>query len=97
MTRARPSDDPTLSLTPFLLPLGSSPSTTTHPSAYFPRVVAAIQEQVTKGIHLQQNCMISQPMVRLLEKLDEVTPDGIHRFFFNGAFSFPEREWLSLA
>jgi 4-aminobutyrate aminotransferase len=38
---------------------------------------------VTKGIHLQQNCMISQPMLRLLEKLDEVTPDGISRFFFN--------------
>lgn len=47
------------------------------------RVVAAIQEQATKGFHLQQNCMISQPMLQLLETLDDSTPEGISRFFFN--------------
>lgn len=41
---------------------------------------------MTKGIHLQQNCMISQPMVHLCEKLTEVAPKGLSRFFFNGKF-----------
>lgn len=48
-----------------------------------PRVVAAVHEQMKKGAHLQQNCMISQPMLRLLEKLNECTPSGLSRFFFN--------------
>ena len=38
---------------------------------------------MTKGIHLQQNCMISQPMVHLCEKLTEITPKGLNRYFFN--------------
>jgi hypothetical protein len=50
-----------------------------------PRVVAAITEQVKNGIHLQQNCMISQPMVALLEELATVAPAGLSRFFFNCA------------
>jgi 4-aminobutyrate aminotransferase len=49
-----------------------------------PKVVAAIQEQAAKGIHLQQNCTISKPVVALLERLDKVTPPEISRFFFNG-------------
>jgi 4-aminobutyrate aminotransferase-like enzyme len=43
-----------------------------------------VQEQVAKGIHLQQNCCISRPLVALLEKLSTVMPEGIERFFFNG-------------
>jgi hypothetical protein len=50
-----------------------------------------VQEQVAKGIHLQQNCMISQPTLRLLEKMDEITPDGIGRFFFNCACTVIQR------
>lgn len=50
-----------------------------------PRVVAAITEQVKNGIHLQQNCMISQPVLALLEKLGQVAPAGLSRFFFNCA------------
>lgn len=50
-----------------------------------PRVVAAIQEQAAKGIHLQQNCTISRPVVGLIERLDKVTPPELNRFFFNGA------------
>jgi hypothetical protein len=50
-----------------------------------PRVVAAITEQVKNGIHLQQNCMISQPTVALLEELATVAPEGLSRFFFNCA------------
>jgi 4-aminobutyrate aminotransferase len=48
-----------------------------------PRIVAAVSDQMKKGAHLQQNCMISQPMLRLLEKLNECTPSGLSRFFFN--------------
>ena len=48
-----------------------------------PRVVAAVAAQMAKGAHLQQNCMISQPMLRLLEALAEATPAGLGRFFFN--------------
>lgn len=57
-----------------------------HSAAASCRVVAAVQDQMTRGIHLQQNCMISQPMVQLCEKLNECTPEGISRFFFNGAW-----------
>ena len=46
-------------------------------------VVKAVQDQVAKGIHLQQNCTISQPTVELLERLAELAPKGISRFFFN--------------
>lgn len=48
-----------------------------------PRVVKAVQEQVAKGIHLQQNCTISRPVVQLLDKLTEVMPEGLTRYFFN--------------
>ena len=48
-----------------------------------PRVVAAVAAQMAKGAHLQQNCMISQPMLRLLEALHAATPKGLSRFFFN--------------
>ena len=48
-----------------------------------PRVVEAITRQIQDGIHLQQNCMISQPTVALCEKLLEVAPAGLTRFFFN--------------
>lgn len=42
-----------------------------------------MQEQVAKGIHLQQNCTISQPVCELLEKMDKATPKHLSRFFFN--------------
>lgn len=50
-----------------------------------PRVAAAIAEQARNGLHLQQNCMISQPVLALLESLAEVAPEGLSRFFFNCA------------
>lgn len=46
----------------------------------------AVQEQVAKGIHLQQNCVISRPVVELLERLNKHTPEGISKFFFNCAY-----------
>ena len=48
-----------------------------------PRVVEAIQKQAALGIHLQQNCGISRPTVELIERLNEVAPEGLSRFFFN--------------
>ena len=48
-----------------------------------PKVVKAVQDQVSKGIHLQQNCNISKPVVELIEKLSQNAPKGISRFFFN--------------
>lgn len=48
-----------------------------------PKVVAAVQDQVAKGIHLQQNCTISRPVVELLEVLNENTPKELTKFFFN--------------
>jgi len=48
-----------------------------------PRVVAAVAAQVAKGAHLQQNCMISQPTLRLLEALSAAVPAPLSRFFFN--------------
>ncbi len=66
---------------------GTSRANGSHAQRWNPdcacRVAEAIAEQVKNGIHLQQNCMISQPMVALLEKLNEVAPAGLSRFFFN--------------
>ena len=48
-------------------------------------MVAAIVEQASRGIHLQQNCGISPPTVALIERLAApgVMPAGLSRFFFN--------------
>jgi 4-aminobutyrate aminotransferase-like enzyme len=51
------------------------------------RVVAAITAQVQNGIHLQQNCMISEPVLELIEELKLIAPPGLSRFFFNCARS----------
>lgn len=48
-----------------------------------PKVVAAIAGQAGKGIHLQQNCVISPPVVDLLQALSGVFPPTHQRFFFN--------------
>ena len=61
--------------------------TSTRPRRLSPScsVVAAITAQVQNGIHLQQNCMISQPMLELLDELKLCAPKGLTRFFFNCA------------
>ena len=58
-----------------------------------PRVVEAITRQIQDGIHLQQNCMISQPTIALCEKLAQEAPEGLTRFFFNCAWP----QWLHFA
>lgn len=37
-----------------------------------PKVVAAAQEQLTKIIHAQMNCVLSKPALRLTERLDSI-------------------------
>ena len=39
-----------------------------------PRVDAAVQEQLTKGAHLQVNCYTSQPLLALSSKLGSILP-----------------------
>ncbi len=47
-----------------------------------PKVVAAIQEQATRFIHAQVNCYRHPLLEALADRLAEITPDGIDRFFF---------------
>ncbi|MEM7343073.1 MAG: aminotransferase class III-fold pyridoxal phosphate-dependent enzyme [Chloroflexota bacterium] len=50
-----------------------------------PRVVKAIQEQASSLIFGQMNVVIPSAAVTLAEKLNEVTPDAINRFFFSNS------------
>lgn len=50
-----------------------------------PKVVHAIQEQAAKLIFGQMNIVISPPVIELAEKLKQVTPDAIDRFFFSNS------------
>lgn len=47
-----------------------------------PRVVQAIQQQSTRLLFGQMNCVIPRRSVELAEKLNKVTPPHIDRFFF---------------
>ncbi|HMQ63128.1 MAG TPA: aspartate aminotransferase family protein [Flavilitoribacter sp.] len=47
-----------------------------------PRVVQAIQEQATRLLFGQINCIVNPRAVELAAKLTEVMPAGIDRFFF---------------
>lgn len=50
-----------------------------------PRVVKAIQEQASQLIFGQMNIVIPSTSVKLAEKLNEVTPEPINRFFFSNS------------
>jgi 4-aminobutyrate aminotransferase len=47
-----------------------------------PKVVAAAQEQVATLIHGQYTTVMHQPLLKLVEKMGEVLPDGIDSVFF---------------
>lgn len=47
-----------------------------------PKVVAAVQQQASQLLFGQMNCVIPPTSVQLAEKLNEVTPASINRFFF---------------
>lgn len=50
-----------------------------------PKVVKAIQDQASKMIFGQMNIVISPKTIELAEKLNEVTPAKIDRFFFSNS------------
>ena len=47
-----------------------------------PKVVQAVQEQAKHLLFGQMNCVIPPTSIKLAEKLNEVTPKHINRFFF---------------
>lgn len=50
-----------------------------------PRVVAAIQEQAGQVIHAQVNCYHHDKLALLAERLKDVTPLSIEKFFFSNS------------
>ncbi len=50
-----------------------------------PKVVKAIQEQAAKIIHAQVNCYFHEPLIRLSQALNEVTPPHLDTFFFSNS------------
>lgn len=50
-----------------------------------PRVTEAIQQQSTQLLFGQMNCVIPRKTVELAEKLNQVTPAHIDRFFFSNS------------
>ena len=50
-----------------------------------PRVVEAVQEQAAKLLFGQINCVLAPPTIRLAEKLNQITPSHIDRFFFSNS------------
>lgn len=62
-----------------------------------PRVVRAIQEQADQLIFGQMNCVIPPTTIRMAEKLNEITPDHIDRFFFSNSGSEATEAAVKLA
>lgn len=50
-----------------------------------PRVVEAIREQAGRLIFGQMNCVIPEKTLELSEKLNQLTPEPINRFFFSNS------------
>jgi 4-aminobutyrate aminotransferase len=62
-----------------------------------PRVVKAVQEQVEKLIHGQANIVYHRPMLRLVEELLDVVPEGLDGFFFSNSGAEAVEAALKLA
>ena len=62
-----------------------------------PNVVKAIQEQSQKLLFGQMNCVIPQATVHLAEKLNEITPRHIDRFFFSNSGAEATESAIKLA
>ncbi len=50
-----------------------------------PAVVKAIQDQAAKILHAQVNCYFHEPLIRLSQALNEVTPPHLDTFFFSNS------------
>ncbi|NLG23215.1 MAG: aminotransferase class III-fold pyridoxal phosphate-dependent enzyme, partial [Actinomycetales bacterium] len=62
-----------------------------------PRVVAAAQEQVGKLIHGQYTTIMHEPLLKLVDRLGEVLPEGLDRMFFANSGSEAVEAALRLA
>lgn len=62
-----------------------------------PKVVAAAQEQVGKLIHGQYTTVMHEPLLKLVDRLGEVLPEGLDRMFFANSGSEAIEAALRLA
>ncbi|WP_205960502.1 aspartate aminotransferase family protein [Flammeovirga sp. MY04] len=62
-----------------------------------PKVVQAIQDQSQELIFGQMNCVIPSKTVELAEKLNELLPDPLNRFFFSNSGSEATEACVKLA
>lgn len=62
-----------------------------------PKVVKAAQAQLEKGIHLQQNILMSPVVGELITRLTEIVPKPLSRFFFNNSGSESVESAMKLA
>ncbi|MCK0111529.1 aminotransferase class III-fold pyridoxal phosphate-dependent enzyme [Ornithinimicrobium sp. F0845] len=62
-----------------------------------PKVVAAAQEQVGKLIHGQYTTVMHEPLLKLVDRLGEVLPEGLDRMFFANSGSEAVEAALRLA
>lgn len=62
-----------------------------------PKVVEAAREQAGQFIHAQANIVYHQPMIRLVEELLTVVPEGLDAFFFSNSGAEAVEASLKLA
>ncbi|HID62243.1 MAG TPA: aminotransferase class III-fold pyridoxal phosphate-dependent enzyme [Anaerolineae bacterium] len=62
-----------------------------------PKVVEAARDQVGKFIHAQANLVYHQPMIRLVEELLTVVPEGLDALFFSNSGAEAVEASLKLA
>jgi len=62
-----------------------------------PKVVAALQQQAATLLFGQMNCVVPVATIELAEKLNEITPDHINRFFFSNSGAEATESAIKLA
>ena len=62
-----------------------------------PQVVEAVREQVGKVIHAQVNILYHQPILDLVQELNQVAPPHLNRFFFSNSGAEAVEAALKLA
>ncbi len=62
-----------------------------------PKVVAALQQQAATLLFGQMNCVVPVATIELAEKLNEITPDPINRFFFSNSGAEATESAIKLA
>ncbi len=62
-----------------------------------PRIVAALQEQAATLLFGQMNCVMPKATIELAEKLNEITPNHINRFFFSNSGAEATESAIKLA